>query len=294
MYNGFMKYLLSNDPDKTVSEKGMKLRKLINPAFKSLIPLSIRQKIKVQSRAKMPDDRPIIFASTHGFREDVEAAVVAAGKNKHAYILIGSLKQVFHAKEGIYAWINGTVLVDRTDPDSRAASKDKMRKVLSLGGNIIMYPEGTWNISPNKLVAGLFPGVYDTAKEAGALVAPIASHRVGNVIFARLGKAFDITKFERQEGIRRLRDKLATLKWRIYETLPVTKRSTLPQGEEADRYWEQTMDDLRNEVSHFEHELERMAIFRPKDIFHRDEVFEHIKELLPGHNTAFLFNKKLI
>ena len=64
-------------------------------------------------------------------------------------------------------------------------------------------------------------------------------------------------------------------------------------GEEADLYWKQQISDLKAEVDYFEHELEEMSVFRHKDIFHKDEVFDFMKRMMPHHKNAFLFNRKL-
>lgn len=292
MNNRFLEYLLDNDPQKTVSKRGLAFRRFLNPAFNKIITLKTPTRLEIISRAKMPKDRPVIFAATHGFREDVDNSILTLGK--HAYILVGSLEQFFKTTDGILAWANGVILVDRTDKVSRKASKDKMLHLLKMGGNILMFPEGTWNLSPNQLVAGIFPGVYDTAKEAGALVAPVATHRHGEMVYSILGKAFDITRFDRKSGLRVLRDKMAALKWRLMEDkTPVIKRKTLPVGEEAEIYWEQQISDLKAEVDYFEHELEEKSVYRHKDIFHKEEVFAFMKRMLPHHKNAFLFNRKL-
>ncbi len=292
MNNRFLEYLLNNDPQKTLSKNGLAFRRFLNPAFNKIIHFKTPTRLEIVRRAKMPKDRPVIFAATHGFKEDVDNSVMTLGR--HAYILVGSLEQFFKTTDGVLAWANGVILVDRTDKESRKASKDKMLHLLKMGGNVLMFPEGTWNLSPNQLVAGIFPGVYDIAKESGALVAPVATHRHGEMVYSILGKAFNITKYERTLGLRVLRDKMATLKWQLMEKkTPVIKRRTLPVGEEADLYWKQQISDLKAEVDYFEHELEEKSVFRHKDIFHKDEVFDFMKRMMPHHKNAFLFNRKL-
>ena len=292
MRKGHFKYLLDNDPEKVVSERGVKLRRLINPIVRGVLPLKTKTKLKIIHRAPLPKE-PVIFAATHGFREDVEDSLITAGR--HAYILIGSLDQFFNSRiDNVSGWINGAVLVDREDKESRAASKDKMKAVLEKGASILMYPEGTWNVSPNKLMAGIFPGVYDVAKDAGVKVVPIATHRNGEYVYSLRGKAFDITAHERTEGLRLLRDKMATMKWKLYEKFPVVKRSELPEGEAAKEYWAKYVHDLKAEVPHFEHELEERSIFRHKGEALHEEVYEFMERLIPHHGSAFLFNKKYI
>ena len=288
MYNKFLEFLLENDPKKVISPFGLRVRQIFNPAFNMIIPFKTPTKLQIVGRARMPKNRPVIFAATHGFKEDVDNSIMTIGRN--AYILVGSLEQFFKTTDGILGWANGVILVDRLDKESRSASKEKMVHLIKMGGSILMFPEGTWNVSPNQLVAGIFPGIYDTAKESGALVAPVATIRHGEMVYSMLGKAFDITKYERTEGLKILRDKMATLKWRLMEEkTPVVKRKTLPVGAEADIYWRIQTDDLKDEVHFFEHELEEMSIYKHKDITHIEEAFDFMRRMLPHHKNAFLF-----
>ncbi len=292
MRQGFFEYLLDNDPRNVISRRGIKLRRLISPVVRGVMPLKVKTKLKILHKAPLPNE-PVIFACTHGFREDVESSLITAGR--HAYILVGSLEQFFKSRiDNISGWLNGIILVNREDKESRAASKEKMVRALKNGVSVLMYPEGTWNVSPNKLIAGIFPGVYDVAKESGVKVVPIATHRVGNIVYSVRGKALNIAKHERSEGLRILRDKMATKKWRLYEHAGVARRDIFPKGKEADAYWAKYIHDLKAEVPHFEHELEERSVFRQKGEALYEEVFDFMDRLLPHHGTAFLFNKRYI
>lgn len=86
---------------------------------------------------------------------------------------------MFYSFDGITAWLAGMVIIDRNDKESRASAINKLIRVLELGSSVIIYPEGTWNKSPNELVSGLFPGIYEVARLSRALVVPIATYRNG-------------------------------------------------------------------------------------------------------------------
>lgn len=290
MYNKCLEYLLDHRPERTLSRTGMRLRKLVNPAVRALVPLKIKTKLRVVHRAKMPD-RPIIFAATHGFREDVEYSLLTA--NRHAYILIGSLSQIFRSFDGLTAWASGTILVDRTDKKSRAASKEKMICALNSGTNILMFPEGAWNISPNMVMNHLFPGVYDVAEKTGAYVAPIATHREGKYVYGVLGKAFDISRYSRTEGVRILRDKLGSMRWKLIERYSPAKRNSLPRGEAAERYWKERIDSLTHEVPFYDYDVEQNTVYVQKDVVPFREAFAHLHAICPTLKNAFLFNKRL-
>ena len=286
MYHKCLEYLLDLRPEKTISKLGIRIRRTVNPIIRACVPLTVRTKLRVVHRAKMPD-APVIFAATHGFREDVEYSLLTA--NRHAYILIGSLSQIFRSMDGITAWASGTILVDRTNKESRRAAKDKMVYALKSGASIVIFPEGAWNISPNLVMNHLFPGVYDVAKETGAYVAPIATHREGKYVYGVLGKAFDITKYSRTEGVRILRDKLGSMRWKLIERYSPAKRRSLPHGKAAEEYWKQFVDKLTREAEFYDYDVEEHTQYVHKHIVHPREAFAHLKTIQPTLQNAFLF-----
>lgn len=287
MYNKFLEKYLSNEPQKCISKVGIAIRKIISPVLRGIVPMvTPNSKLVVLHRANVPKE-PIIFAATHGFREDAEHTVVMA--NRQAYVLNGSLLQVFKSFDGITNWLAGMILVDRTSKESRAASREKMVYALKNGASVIMFPEGTWNKSPNELVSGLFPGVYDVAKESGALVAPIATFRQGDRAYGILGEAIDISKYEREEGLIVLRDTMATMQWDIMDEYAQGKRAQLPYGEEAEKYWTRYINGLMAEVKYYEYDLELHTKYHPKGIDSPQEVFAFMNKLIPSKRNAFLF-----
>ena len=125
-------------------------------------------------------------------------------------MLYGSLPDFFYSIDGIALWLNGTVLVDRKDKKSRSSALDKMGRVIDLGGNILMFPEGVWNKSKNNLVLKLYPGIYKLAKQKNAIIVPIASIQVDNNCYSKRMNPIDITKYDEREALEYLRDTLAT------------------------------------------------------------------------------------
>ena len=290
MYNKFLEKYLDYDPKKVISKKGIVIRKIISPIVRFIVPfVTPNSKLKVIRRAKLPKE-PVIFAATHGFREDVEHTVVMAGRQ--AYMLNGVPSQLFHSIDGITAWLAGMVIIDRTDKESRSSSISKLERVLELGSSVIIYPEGTWNKSPNELVSGLFPGVYDVAQKSGALVVPIATYRNGKRAYGITEEAFDICKYDRVQGIQVLRDKMATMQYELMEKFGACSRREFPYGDSADKYWSNYIDELMAEVKFYDYEVELHTKYRPKGITNPKEAFAFMEKLVPNRNNMFLFRNK--
>jgi len=287
MYNKCLLPLWENDPKKTIKLYGIIIRKIIYPILRLMIPFTTKYSLLVVERGYVPPKEPILFVSTHAFREDVEAAFVGAGRA--AYILNGSVSVVMRSVDGITNWIVGMILVDRTDKSSRRAAKEKMIYALQHGASVIMYPEGTWNKSPNEMTSGLFPGVYDVAKAAGARVVAIASIRVGENIYIKTGNAFDISQMERSAGLELVKEHMATLRWDLMEKFSKCSRSELPQGKEAITYWEGYIDDLMAEVPFYDYEVEKHTKYIDKNICSPAEAFGFMKVMVPKYENAFLY-----
>ncbi|MBQ8546934.1 MAG: 1-acyl-sn-glycerol-3-phosphate acyltransferase [Lachnospiraceae bacterium] len=289
MYNKFIDRLLDSDPKKVLSKGSIRARKIISPVLRFAIPfVTPNSKLRVLRRARLPK-QPVLFAPTHGFREDVEHTVVMA--KRQAYVLNGSLTQLYRSIDGITSWLAGVIPIDRTKKESRASAKKKIVYALELGASVIMYPEGTWNKSPNQLMSGFFPGIYDVAKESGALVVPIATYRNGKKAYGIMEEAFDICAYDRETGLRVLRDKLATMQYEMMEQYGQAKRTDFPYGAEADAYWKQYVDDLMAQVKYYDYDVELHTKYVDKTVTSPEEVFAFMKMLEVKKENAFLLRR---
>ncbi len=290
MYNRPLRYLIKNDPDKVLSLRGVRLRRLFSPVFRHVIvPLSSRNRLTVVRKAEVPRDRPVIFAATHGFRDDVAFSLKTIGS--HAYLLYASIPDFYESPDGYALWLNGVVLLDRKDKSSRRAAKDKMIRALSLGANLLLFPEGVWNKTENLVVQKLFPGVYDVAKATGAWVMPLASVEEDGRVYTILEEAFDICAFDRQEGLLVLRDKMATAKYELMDAYSHASRAAIG---DAKAYWAAFLDRLvATARGHYDTEIENTAQFRDKNETTSEQAFRHLQDVRPDPRSAFLFGKDL-
>lgn len=191
MKNSVLNYLLKNDPNKVLSKSGIKIRKIINPIFRQIMMIFTSGKLKVVRKGSVPANQKVIYAGTHGFHDDIIYTMKTI--NKHTYLLYGSLMDFYNSFHGLGLWVNGVILVDRKNKESRRAAVNKMTQALNLGANIVMFPEGTWNKNESIPVQKLYPGIYEVAEKTGALVVPIATVLDGNICYALEGDAYDIT-----------------------------------------------------------------------------------------------------
>lgn len=130
--------------------------------------------------------------------------------------------------------LNGLVYCDTESKSDRKIAKE----VLKNNKNLLIYPEGVWNLTPNLLSLPLFPGIIDIAKDTGADIVPIAAEQYDKDFFVNIGQNITVehssgnvnSYFEKKKE--ELRTALATIKWEIFEQIPIQKRSALKSYEE--------------------------------------------------------------
>jgi 1-acyl-sn-glycerol-3-phosphate acyltransferase len=220
---------MSNDPEKVISKGGIRVRKFIFPLLRAIASIISPYKLHIIRKVCLPKNTPIIFAATHGCADDIQNAGILI--NRHFYVLIGGLDQLLYTFDGVLAWLIGIIMIDRDDKSSRKASLLKMQRAMELGANVLIYPEGCWNLTESLLVMKLYNGVFELAKRTNALVVPIVTHLEGKYVYGILDEPFDITIYEKDEGNRILRDKLAGAKFELMEKHSKFTRSELEANE---------------------------------------------------------------
>lgn len=289
--NWFLRYLTSNDPKRTVTKTGLYFRKAIYPLVRRLSgPLTDVEGIMVKAEP-MPTG-PKIFAVTHTYsREDIAWAISLAGEQ--SYLLTNAWRELLYTSDGLALWASGIILVDRYDKENRKASIEKAKRVLELGGNVMIFPEGVWNMSENQLVRKLYPGVYRIAALSHAPVIPISTMMYGDKFYVSRGKALCLSRLNQQDAIQELRDSLATLKWEIMEKYGSSTRESLLHGQDSADYWHDHIEDYIAKQKVYEREEESHAHFMDKDDIEQILAFEHLSTLVPSVENAFLFNKRI-
>lgn len=258
--NPFLKFLLRDEPEKTISRFGIKFRRGIFPLIAYVGRRLYGLKLFIVDKQEIPKNRPVIFACTHGFKEDFLASLLTVGED--FYVLFGNRKQALKSIDGFCAFVTGMILVDRFDKESRRASKMKMIYALECGAKVGIFPEGTWNNSPNKLVLNLYPGILEVAKATNAWIVPVATLKGNNGVYSSIGQAIDSKQLEGDEGIRRLRDELATLKWKLIECESKDNPAKVLHGDAGMAYWEQTINAEIKTVKFYDRIAEQQCIYR--------------------------------
>lgn len=229
-------------------------------------------------------DEPVIFCANHGFKDDIAATVLAAPRA--AYIFFGSLPMFLNTFDGVSAYLTGSILCNRKVAANRKLAAAKAAQTLKLGKSLIMFPEGVWNKTPNRLLLPLFPGVYRLCRETGAKVVPIVhyirdTHNPSpeNVIHTVVDEPIRLDHLPEKEALTRLRDIMGTWLYLMMERYgQSTREKELAGFPNAKAAWEHELAERTGTVAYYDKEIELCADYRQKDIPLAQDVYQDFSE----------------
>lgn len=130
----------------------------LNPEKVSLSNYNLKKKknnIIVERYPQLNKDEPYIFVCNHTCPEDIETVLNILDRN--AYLVLGSIETLKHNPEMYLTWLNGMIPFDILDKYQRKEVILKMERVLKTN-SILIFPEGSHNYNPNKIINNLFDG----------------------------------------------------------------------------------------------------------------------------------------
>ena len=260
-------FLLENNVDRTISKGGIKIRKLFAGLLRMLYLTQTEYELIIDKREKLGRTKQgRIFVLNHRQADDIVLGANAVGKS--AYIVFGNPYLALETTNGLGLWAYGMILMNRDDGSSRKAAYEKMKYVIEHGGNIIIYPEGYWNLADNGqaderhladghnsecwLVQDINVGSLRLAKETGCEIVPTILHydEVGKKrCYAYRGKSFWVSK---KDDIFVKKDELifimTNMYWSLMEKYSQYNRDILEKdGKSLKRSWEDLKEQLRSE-----------------------------------------------
>ena len=94
-------------------------------------------------------NKPIIFAVTHVGKFDIE--VVSEAIRSHYYLLSGDYEHIQGIIDAPFLGLNGVIYFNENVKEERRSATERMNRMLQ-GGNLMYFPEGAWNLSPNEMI----------------------------------------------------------------------------------------------------------------------------------------------
>lgn len=282
--------------------KGIQLRKkiycLVNFVLK-MDRLFSGRTMKILDDKRIKTEKPKIYACTHIGRYDIESAIEAIGEA--TWFIMGDPGKTYTNIDGVLLRLHGVSWFDMGETEEHKFDAHtvnvRQKKILSLGGNELSFPEAAWNIDPVLPVGEIHPGVVKRAIATGAEIIPVAIEQYrGKYLkhyYVNIGKNMDLTEATYDDVPRiteELRANMAALKWDIWETKGRIDRSQLPKdyNDGYDEFIDSIMCDTEN--GYTIEEINR-TIYKPKNkekIVTPEEAFAHLNDLNINKNNAFL------
>lgn len=266
--NPFIAKLIHADETNFTSDFGIYIRKHIykplqTPLIKATDGNIVLESIKYYeedsiinseqdlSFINLEKNKAYIFVSTHSFCEDINAALSIMDRN--AYLVLGSTDQIKYNRQAYGPWLNGMVPVDRLDPISRQNLLLKEERILNAGTSLLVFIEGAYNNTENKILEEFYSGPIRLAKKTGASIVPLASFREygSSNIYITADRPIEWKMISKNEGRVQLRDKLATLMFELWKHhASRIKRLDLPHNCRDKFMEERKREYLKNKWTH--------------------------------------------
>ena len=272
---------------KTQANISEKIRHFIHPLVMKI--LSLRRTFKLEVIGEIPKGQQFIFVANHYCIDDIPT--VAEVIHDHVYPLVSDEDR--GTLNGLALELNGVVWTNRLEKSVRKKSKDSLVRHLGLGHSVLMYPEATWNLSPNLLMLPMNYGCISISQETSVPIMPIYLHFTEDLCKVEINAPF-YPSDNKVDAVEKLRDIMATSAWKFYEQDKHLCRKSLNMD-----YWEKNIAKRYDKYDRAKKDpggvrsYEAQFIYRPKGIVNYDEVFAHMTRLVPSNNNAFLFNKRL-
>lgn len=250
--------------------------------------------VVLNDRCNRIGNTPKIFACTHIGGNDIQRALQVI--RTPAYLMLGDPGILY--KDPIWQGmkLNGVIPLDNDQMEDRHIAYFRSVELLQNGGNLLIFPEGSWNATPNLPVMKIFTGTVRMAMETGAEIVPMAVGQYGRTFYFNIGENYTISH-DAPESVNELtqdlRDKLVTLKWDILCSQPIQKRTDWPDSysEKLKQYQNEILGKCTYDTGLSMKDLERER-FHDKTVTEPDEAFAFMDKLMPSLNNAFLFRKE--
>lgn len=243
---------------------------------------SIRKFDLVQLNEPVIFEEPVIFVLNHSSMHDVPVAIEYL---KRQFTLLAG-KENLDLLAKILFRLNGVEFVDRKDKKSKHSAKERLIRHSFRGHNVLMFIEGTWNLTATKVMLPPHWGVVDIAKTTKKPVVPIVLEYTMDTCYVKMGKPIYISDMvSKEDGIFEIASALGNLRWDVWEHIGIQKREDVTE-EDFQAYVDMRLKEYPKFNRKFEKSIIRNngeeLVETPKEINERIHI---------DSNNAFLLRK---
>lgn len=214
---------------------------------------------EVIHRKRWESDKPVIFAITHIGKWDIE--IINEQIPSHFHIVMSDFLNTYKKFSGFFCNCVGVIWVNEYSAEDKHNTKEMMKKVLAQGDNVMIFPEGTWNLYEAEIVRDIAYGTADVAIQMNVDIIPIAVEQYDKCFVINVGKPLRPQNYNTNKKLLTsvLRDMMATLKWEIWECEGIQSRAAISES-----YWDSFIIQRIKEWEGYSM-FEQMLTFIPKE-----------------------------
>lgn len=150
-----------------------------------------KNNIVIERYPELKVGEPYIFVCNHTCPEDIETVLNIIDRN--TYLVLGSVESLKSNPDMYLSWLNGMIPFDVLSQKERTELTPKMKRVLKTN-SILIFPEGSHNYNPNKLINNLYDGPINLSLETGRKIVNITMVKDfdNNISFIDVSNPFDV------------------------------------------------------------------------------------------------------
>ena len=291
--NKYYRDLRKYEYDAGIELKGIEFRKKIHKLLLLILKIDRMlkgEKIVVLNDKRSLHDKPVIFAATHIGGNDIERVFEAI--KEHAYIMLGDPGIVYVNEIGLILNLNGVLPIDTRNKEDRNIAYNRAIELLKKGGNLLIFPEGAYNVFENLPVMKIYPGAVRMSQETGCDIIPLAIEQYDNTFWINIGENVNFSNYlSIKEANDALRDILASLKWEIWENQKEQSRDDFTYDYIMN--FRQSVVD-RDEYGDYVYTLNDIyeTMYHDKNVISADDVFSCLENIEINAKNAFLLKLK--
>lgn len=253
-------------------------RKKIYNIVRKMMSTTKNFEIEILNEEKLKTDGTTIYAVNHSNFHDVPTMTELS--DEHFFLLAGVQNLRLVDKIGFF--LLGSIYVDRKNKTSKNSVKDTMIDLANKGNHLLIFPEGTWNVTANKLVLPLNWGIIDIARVTGTKIKPINLEYFDGKCVVNVGDDIVVSKDDdKKEKIDELEEIMATLKWDTLEGRGIFTRTSITEKDFASY-----TTDRFEEYKSLNPEEEKSVIRKVYDT--EEDVFKFFEDIELNGDNAFL------
>lgn len=256
-----------------------KFKEILHPLL--IKAMSSKTTGKLDVEGEFPQEGNYLIVANHACIEDIPTLGQAV--KKHFYLLVSDEDQ--KTIDGLALNLNGVEWVHRTDNESRKKVYANIVEILKRGKNFAMYPEATWNLSPNQLMMPMNYGCIRIALESGKQILPVVTFFSKEKRYTKIGTPYT-PKEDLIESISELRDIMATMMYNLMEKYQEESYCINPNV---------SCDIVAGEKYYYESREKLIQGEWDKNIFDRYSAYERAKTDMAGvrkFESQFIFTPK--